>query len=190
MDRRQRKTREAIFIAFSELLAKKSYNRISVQEIIDLADVGRTTFYEHFETKEFLLSELCRELFGHIIDSAMGQPHSHYHFNCEMAGESVFLHLLRHLQENDMNIIKLLSCENNDLFLGFFKSNLERLIRIRYADRGAFDDAGVPEDYLVAHIAAAFAQTVQWWLSKGMKESPEVITEYFLAVTEPLMSNK
>ena len=55
MDRRQRKTREAIFNAFTRLLEKHAYNQITVQDIIDDADVGRATFYTHFETKEYLL---------------------------------------------------------------------------------------------------------------------------------------
>ena len=105
MDRRQKKTRDAIFSAFAELLSQKHYNQISVQEIIDAANVGRTTFYAHFETKDYLLKSLCEELFGHIIDTAMGLPHGHYHYSCGNKTDSVFLHLVRHLQENDRNIL-------------------------------------------------------------------------------------
>ena len=115
MDRRQKKTRDVIFSAFAELLSQKHYNQISVQEIIDAANVGRTTFYAHFETKDYLLKSLCEELFGHIIDTAMGLPHGHYHYSCGNKTDSVFLHLVRHLQENDRNILELLSSENNEI---------------------------------------------------------------------------
>lgn len=188
MDRRQKKTREAIFEAFTTLLSQKNYNQISVQEIIDAADIGRTTFYAHYETKEYLLRDLCEELFGHIIDTAMGLPHGHYHYACGSATDSVFLHLLRHLQENDLNILGLLSSQNNEIFLRYFKSNLKKLILSQYADKGLLRNAGLPEDYLVNHISSSFVDTVDWWLSRKMRETPEAITEYFLAVIEPLLN--
>jgi len=187
MDRRQKKTREAIFSAFTSLLAKKNYNQITVQEIIDAANVGRTTFYAHFETKDYLLKELCEELFGHIIDTEMGLPHDHYHYSCEREADSVFLHLLRHLQENDKNILELLSSQNNDMFLRYFKSNLKKLIISQYSHKGLLKNTALPEDYLINHIASSFVETVSWWLSHSMKESPEQITKYFLATMEPVL---
>ncbi len=187
MDRRQRKTREAIFIAFSHLLEKQNYHQITVQDIIDAADVGRATFYAHFETKDYLLKSLCEELFNHIIDTAMGLPHGHYHYACGCPTDSVFLHLLRHLQENDYNILHLLSCENNEIFLRYFKSNLKKLILSQYAEKGSLVHAKLPEDYLVNHISSSFVETVSWWISRKMKESPEEITEYFLATIEPIL---
>ncbi len=187
MDRRQKKTRAAIFSAFATLLSKKNYNQISVQEIIDAANIGRTTFYAHFETKDYLLKDLCEELFGHIIDTAMGLPHGHCHYWCGNAEDSVFLHLLRHLQENDLNILELLSSENNEIFLKYFKSNLKKLILTQYEDTGKIENSKLPKDYVVNHISSSFVETVNWWISHNMQESPEAVTEYFLTATQPLM---
>lgn len=189
MDRRQQKTREAIFEAFTALLSQKNYNQISVQDIIDRANVGRTTFYAHFETKDYLLKDLCEELFGHIIDTAMGLPHSNYHFTCNCKTDSVFLHLLQHLQENDRNILELLCSQNNEIFLRYFKSNLCHLIRVQYADTGRLCCADLPEDYVVNHISASFVETVDWWLSHRMEQAPEQITDCFLTVIRPLLND-
>ena len=52
MDRRQKKTRVAIFDSFTVLLSKKQYSKITIQEVIDEANVGRSTFYAYFSTKE------------------------------------------------------------------------------------------------------------------------------------------
>ena len=105
MDRRQRKTRTAIFKAFILLLSKKNYNKITVAEILELADVGRATFYSHFETKDYLLKELCAELFDHVFETGNKDNDRFNIFHCD-ANDSVFLHLFKHLKNNDNNIFK------------------------------------------------------------------------------------
>ena len=179
MDRRQRKTREAIFKAFIDLLSKKDFSQITVGEIIERADIGRATFYSHFETKDFLLKELCEELFCHIFDSVCedGEKHKHI-FECD-APKSVFLHLIQHLQKNDNNIMGLLSCSNNELFLQYFKSDLRELVKSQLLLFEERKNEKLPEDFWINHITSTFVETIKWWIENGMKQSPETIAEYF-----------
>ncbi len=180
MDRRQRKTRDAIFKGFIELLSEKSFHQITVGEIIDRANVGRATFYAHFETKDFLIKALCEELFDHIFEAESGEESAHSHlFDCD-APDSVFLHLFRHLQKNDNKILDLLSCQNNELFLGYFKTNLTRLAHSQLPLFAHRRSPSLPEDFWINHISSTLVETIRWWLDRGRRESPETITEYFL----------
>ena len=49
LDRRTRKTREALYVAMAELLSEKRLQDISVTELARRADVNRSTFYMHFQ---------------------------------------------------------------------------------------------------------------------------------------------
>ncbi len=179
MDRRQRKTRDAIFEAFISLLNEKSYNKITVGEIIERADIGRATFYAHFETKDFLLKALCEELFCHIFDCMQGENQRHHHiFQCD-APDSVFLHLFEHIEKNDNHILKLLSGNNNELFLNYFKCGVLKIIESSRDDfSGSFSDK-LPENFIINHIAVTFVETVRWWIADKMKLSPKEINSYF-----------
>src|SRR3990170_6343522 len=55
MDRRAARTQKALHGALMSLLLRKGYEAITVQDIIDEADVGRSTFYAHYTGKEDLL---------------------------------------------------------------------------------------------------------------------------------------
>ena len=180
MDRRQRKTREAVFSAFTELLRKKEFEKITVGEIIERADVGRATFYALFETKDDLLKALCEELFCHLFDS-MGEKScgQHHIFDCD-APSSPFLHLFRHLQKDDNRILTLLSCQSNGLFLRLFESRLRTLAERQLPLFAVRKHKDLPDDFWISHIASTFTETLRWWIGQGMKESAETVTRYFM----------
>lgn len=175
MDRRQKKTRKAIFEAFISLLSENRYSQITVGQIIDRADVGRATFYAHFETKDDLLKALCEELFDHVLGKESSDAPI---FSCEAPG-GVFLHLLKHLQKNDNHILDLLSSRNEDLFLRYFKDALKRLAEKELSLFDSRKPPALPEDFWVDHIASTFVETVRWWLEHGRNLPPEQMVEYF-----------
>ena len=178
MDRRQQKTKAAIYAAFSQLLSKESYHKITVQDIIDTANIGRTTFYAHFETKDDLLKSLCVDLFDHIISSAQVEQH-------KLTPNSVFCHLLKHL-EADPNLLTLLSSENNEIFLSYFKASLSELIRqqFHFEER---EDLKLPVDFLYHHISSSFVEMIRWWLKDNLETSPEELDHYFRIIIEPII---
>ena len=178
MDRRQRKTREAIFCAFTQLLAEKNLQRITVGQIIERADVGRATFYAHFETKEHLLKALCEELFCHLFDSLEDRQDHRHIFKCD-APNSVFEHLFMHLQNNDNQLLRLLSGQNREVFQPYFTAGLFNLISRQSREFPKPD--GIPAEYWYAHVAAAFVQTLHWWVDHGMEQTPDTITLWFTA---------
>ncbi len=181
MDRRQRKTRAAIYSAFIELLSKKDFSKITVQEILDSADVGRATFYAHFETKDYLLKEMCEELFGHILGNA------NTHYNCDI-NCPFLLHLLEHIKNNDDNILCLLGGRNNELFLSYFRKGLERLVA-ENTDFNALKVVGVPRDYFANFVSVGFTQTVLWWAEREFSQTPEQIFAYFNTVVSENFNN-
>ena len=80
----------------TELLSKKSYTKITVQEIINEANIGRSTFYAHFETRDELLKELCTDLFTHVFSQTLSSEHTH-DFSAS-AGDpgAMIVHILYH----------------------------------------------------------------------------------------------
>ncbi|RKI31392.1 TetR/AcrR family transcriptional regulator [bacterium 1xD8-6] len=183
MDRRQQKTRSAIFSAFIDLLSKKSYSKITVQEIIDTANVGRTTFYAHFETKDDLLKEVCTSLFDHVFSDVPQIESTHDFSAARNKTDAIITHILYHLRDNHRNILDILTCDSGDLFLKFFKHYLNDLVSQHMVLKIPLE---IPKELLINHISGSFVNLVQWWIEGGLKQSPEQITVYFKTVIMPI----
>lgn len=171
MDRRWQKTRKAIFKSFRALLEKKRYDHITVQEIIDGADVGRSTFYAHFETKDLLLEGLCAEMFHHVFEN---DP-------CPFQGQDYTLqaklsHILWHVLESRSDLSSLFLSDSSTLFMSYFKKHL-RLIFQEHIDEFS---PSVPKEFLLHHVTCSFAEGVKWWAQEDFSTPLNDVCDYIL----------
>lgn len=186
MDRRQKKTKKAIIEAFIDLLEEKRYSKITVQEIIDRADVGRSTFYAHFETKDMLLEELCREIFAHVFLEPLHAEISHDFTNTEYDFTEQVSHILYHLRDHGAEIARLVSGESGEMFLGILKEYAaEAFGPMLHAAR-----SDIPESFLLNYLTGSFADTVRWWVNHDMKDGPDEVAGYYAAVTVNMMCGR
>ncbi len=175
MDRRQKKTREAIFRAFSTLLEHKRYEHITVQDIIDEADIGRSTFYSHFETKDMLLKSMCSDIFDHIFEGN--------ECNYSSAGRDLkteLSHVLWHLNEHRTDISGIFLSQSSDIFMCYLGKYLKKLFTMWLEEF----NTDTPDDFLLNHLVGSFTEAIRWWVRKGMSIPPETVAKYFIAVTE------
>ena len=182
MDRRIHKTREAIFSAFEDLLTEKRYEQITVQDIIEKADVGRSTFYAHFETKDDLLKSTCQNLFGHIFEEHPASEITH-DFSGEQASlKTMLTHILYHLKDDRKWYERIFSCESADLFWAYFKTQFLKLAE-RYELDHIAEQMVVPADFYVNYYCSVYIEAVKWWFRNDMKNTPEELETYFERVT-------
>ena len=176
MDRRQQKTRQAIFQAFNKLLEEKRFNSITVQEILDEANVGRSTFYSHFETKDALLKEMCTDIFDHIFSYELHSETSHDFSSSDHGLQEKITHLLYHLKDNRRNVLGILSGESGGLFMRYFKEYLATMFD-QYPECIRKD---VPKEFAVNHLVGSFGEAVTWWIDTKMKMPPEDVADNYL----------
>lgn len=177
-DRRSRRTRRLLGDAFVALLQEQRYDTITVQEIIDRANVGRSTFYAHYLDKEDLLqSEIAGvvERLGTHMDGAPGG-----------ARLIPSLALLRHLQERQDLYRALARGRAIEPALRAMREQLSRHAEARLAALLPAGRTPAPPLPVVAqHVAGALLALFGWWLERDMPEPAEQIDAYFLDLVRP-----
>ena len=167
-----------ILRAFGKLLEKKAYEHITVQEIIDEADVGRSTFYAHFETKDELLLAMCTDIFHHVFTQALPKEAEEDYSSGSKNLELKLGHVLFHLNEHRSELSGILSGESAGIFMNYFRSYIKELFEM-YMNDFKLD---VPPAYLLEQLVGSFAETVKWWIGTKNEYSSEQMAEFFMRI--------
>ncbi|CAM3971393.1 TetR/AcrR family transcriptional regulator [Saccharibacillus endophyticus] len=175
MDRRVRKTRETLFDTFIELLREKGFERITIQEIADRADVNRGTVYLHFQDKFDLLNQ-CIDSYLHDLNESC-RPEVP-----EERPEASLLRTFEYLEQSAELYSLLVRSEGNPAFRSRLSSMLKQGVGTQF-------DRFVQHDRMNKEIAVQFLTTAivglfEWWLAEGMPYSPAEMVRQLMILLE------
>ena len=185
-DRRVRRTRELLRGAFLSLIAEKGYDRITVQDILDRADVGRSTFYAHYRDKEDLLRggfEDIRAALAAERDTAESEPGAGDDAELLEPLLAVFTHVEGHRQ-----FWGPLSRKGGaDLITRLLRESVDDLVRRHlqsHLQGSAIDPTQL--ETAVQFVAGACMGLLVWWLDdEDISSSAEEIHATFRRLATP-----
>ena len=173
-DRRSQRTRHLLGEALVKLIREKGYSTITVSDIIERANVGRSTFYSHYRDKDDLfVGELDRviEVLSHRIP------------NQEEIPFFPSLGLFRHVGEEYELYKALVWSSGIDLLIKHLQKSLSYRIEQGFQKSGW--EVEVPIPIMANFIAGSFLAVLKWWLEDKMSYSPEQMDEMFKKLTMP-----
>ena len=160
------RTRNLLGMALIELIVEKPINDVTVQDVLDRAGVGRSTFYLHFRDKnDLLMSQL--EMFLETMSTVLSVRKEKSERVAPVA--EMFAHI-----GNQNKLYRVLSDSGHlneffDLAEGYFTRGIER----RLAESGRL--AKMPQREMAARasaLAGSLLSLLRWWLDRGEKETP------------------
>ncbi|MFH1633303.1 MAG: TetR/AcrR family transcriptional regulator [Chloroflexota bacterium] len=177
-DRRAQRTQQALINALIELLAARHYDQITIQDIVDQANVGRATFYAHYQNKD----DLLKSGFERILDILVQQIVSSEKDQCLFDTSMLFHHAQGHYELYRTLVwgsgFELLTKEGHAALSKKIEDRFALLLTGR-------QPPSIPLPILSSSVAGALLILLKWWLDNKLPYSPERMDEIFQQLVMP-----
>ncbi len=184
-DRQKQRTRQLLKDALLSLVVEKGYASITVQNIIDRANLGRSTFYAHYLDKEDLLISGMEEVVHSLISNDEDDP-----LIKEKQGENQHilstLPIFCHAQEQYRLHKAIVGGRGIDVVIKTIQSHLASHIQDQITQlipKG--QTLTVPPNVIAHYLAGTLLNLLIWWLDNEMPYPPERMDAMFQELTMP-----
>ncbi|MBE0690875.1 MAG: TetR/AcrR family transcriptional regulator [Anaerolineae bacterium] len=160
VDRRVQRTRNLLKTALMQLVDEKGYDAVTIQAIVERANLGRTTFYSHYQSKDDLLLD-------HYADFAPWFVLRQFSYD-ELMSATPSVEFERFLQGmSDGKTIYLAITRAKDAEVIMRAIRQQMTAKLRASLRDAFPESAprLPLDVLTNYIAGAQLSLIDWWLT-------------------------
>jgi AcrR family transcriptional regulator len=192
-DRRVRRTRAALRDALLDLMAERGYEAVAVQDIIERADVGRSTFYNHYADKDELLRDGLANLRSIVagpagpadLATSAGPAARAAPADGPRRALRFSLPLLRHVHEQRRLVRALLGRDGRHPVLGQIQEMLTGIVRAELLAGVGDHPARVPDEALARYVVGAYLALLEWWLTSAPELTPEAADRIFRTLVTP-----
>jgi AcrR family transcriptional regulator len=180
LDRRVPRTRAMLQHALNSLIPKKGYEAITIKDICDAANVGRSTFYAHYTSKDDLKRSGFEPLRRLLIDRQREALATARDDRSRSLGFS--LTMFEHARDHRDHYRALVGSRGGTVSLGSIRKILSDLVRDELAanvDKNSTDAIAIPRELVVQYVVGAYMAVMTWWLDGGAKLPPQRIDAMF-----------
>jgi len=177
-DRRSQRTHRLLAGALVALLFDHRYSDVTVQDILDRADIGRTTFYRHYWDKDDLLASEMERVLDVLSRLTPLGPADHM---LPFPSFGIF----QHMKEQQELYRVLARGQALEVVLTTIKTRLRELLEQQWCQSLAkqSDDLGVR--VTAQAVVGTFVTLLQWWMENDLLLSPAQMDAYFHHLTVP-----
>jgi AcrR family transcriptional regulator len=184
VDRRIQRTRQLLHEALIGLIQEKGYEAVTVQDILDRANLGRSTFYLHYRDKEELLLSGFERLRGEFAEHQVAVAPKKGVAHSEPPNPS--LAFFRHARERHRLYKAMIGKKSGDLVLKHLQKYLREVMR-EHLKPQVMDEKrlAVPLEVIVEYAVSSFLALLVWWLEHNLPYSAEEMDAMFKRLTMP-----
>jgi AcrR family transcriptional regulator len=174
MDRRAARTRKALHGALMALILRKGYDAITIQDLVDEADVGRSTFYAHYTGKEDLLRRGFQTLRTELTEAQHTARSRAEGSQAEPLGFS--LAMFEHAAGYTDVYRALVGGRGGVVALSEIRGTLAEIVKKELAVQ---EGETVPQEVCVEFVVGTFLTVLTWWLERRPGLSPAEADAFF-----------
>ncbi len=183
-DRRVQRTQKLLQDALMALILEKGYAAITVQDILDRANLGRSTFYVHYHDKDDLLMSQFEQLKGMFEEFDAEKPTDKRALKANEFTPS--LAFFRHAGEQHELYKALVGKQGGDVVQKYLYEYISDLMKDHFKRRIPNDKTlAVPREIAAHHLVSSFLTLLKWWLDHDMPYTAEQMDEMFKQLNKP-----
>ncbi len=187
LDLRIQKTHAALISAFQELLKKKHFEKITVQEICELAMVRRATFYKHFADKYELFAFTVRSTIGTYQLQRLSEDKS------DIPGyyTGIIQDTFDFIEQNDKLVRSVMGSEVLDILLNILSEQIVIALKDSFYEHRKTDTELLASPEIMAQaFTGALISIAKWWITTKRTTPKEEVVKYGMIVFQRLMVDR